>query len=86
MSWSKEDSRKAVDVPPDRHYQDVGRRISVDEAIDMGRTLGDYLVPGTFQQLVGHANVTTTQKHDRRGEATKRKAAELLHVPYSRAK
>lgn len=47
---------------------------------------GDLLDAGvdlvTVQKLMGHSNPQTTVGDDRRGEQTKRRAVQNLHVPY----
>ena len=54
------------------------RRSFVSELLDKGADIS------TVSRLAGHRKIETTSRYDRRGEDAKRKAVDLLHLPYRR--
>lgn len=81
-------------LTPDAIYGMLQKRIrqaKVDHLTphDFRRTLaGDLLDAGadliTVQRIFGHKDPKTTERYDRRGDETKRKAMGRLHFPYCR--
>jgi integrase len=78
--------------PFDKGNKVIQRRMSEQGVLRAlqrrGEAISDLLDGGadivTVSKLAGHASTNTTSKYDRRGEDAKKRAIDLLNVPYKR--
>lgn len=82
--------RRMSDQAVRRRLEWIGKKLSLKafSPHDLRRTFITRLLDkgvdiGTAQKLAGHSQVTTTQKYDRRGEEAKKRAVDVLEVPFS---
>lgn len=90
-AWNRAYMRRMSDQAVLRRLQRLSEKAQVKSFSphDMRRTFITRLLDRgvdirTAQRLAGHSQVTTTQKYDRRGEEAKKKAVDVLQVPFRR--
>lgn len=71
-------SRRAIEAGMEDVTPHDFRRTFISEMLDAGVDIV------TVADTVGHEDVKTTQRYDRRGERTKQDAVKLINVPYNR--